>query len=155
MKKSALLAATLLLGFLLSGCANTQKAPERLKESIQDVVQHPHSQKVAFNKSKRWAAQNFNSANSVIQEEDEESGTLVMKGVESVKNVSGGGMTPYYDVSYTLTLDIRDEKMRLTFTPRTTEENILRTGMAKNIREFYKNDLKPNLLKEVRQSDSF
>jgi Cu/Ag efflux protein CusF len=154
-RTSLLLVTSIVFGLLLAGCSATRKATEEQRQPIQEIVQHPHSKKTAFNQAKRWAAQNFNSANEVIQEEDEEAGTLIMKGLEPVKNVSGGVMTPTYDVSYTLTLDIRDKKMRITFEPGAPENGALRRGMVKNLKEFYRKQLRPSLLQDVRQTDTF
>lgn len=148
----SLVVSTLIIG----GCASTRDAPAEMEKPIQEVVEHPHPKVTAFNNAKRWAAQNFNSADDVIQEEDEETGTLIFKGIEPVKQVSGGPLTPTYDVSYTLTLDVRDEKMRLTFDPgQHIESGRLSEGMAEGLRNHYKEQLRPDLLKSVRQRSSF
>lgn len=66
-------------------------------------------------KAREWAARSFVKANEVIQMDDKEAGKIICKGyfeIEGAKN--GFGMTLGMDyVSFTLSIDIRDNKYRL------------------------------------------
>jgi hypothetical protein len=136
---------------LLVGCAATRQASPEQRKPIVEIVEHSYEQGVAFDKAKRWAAQAFNSANDVIQEEDDERGTLVMKGIHRV-NRAGVGIP----VSYALTLDVRTEKMRLTFRPgEATNGSGLTEAGAEQLKELYFGSLKPEVVNAVESEDSF
>ena len=72
----------------------------------------------------QWVAENYNSANNVIQMNDKEAGTIIVKGVTDIttKNLIGKAIlknnsyvTEYVEspIKYTLTINIRDGKYRL------------------------------------------
>lgn len=87
----------------------------------------------------------------MIQEEDDERGTLVMKGIHQVNRA--GVKVP---VSYTLTLDVRSEKMRLTFRPgEATNGSGLTEAGASQLKELYSGSLKPGVVNAVESEDSF
>jgi hypothetical protein len=139
---------------LATGCASTQSISRSELTRTQEVVSHPHPKDKAFNQARRWVAQNYGSADEVIQMSDKEAGTLVVKGVHSF--TPAGMLTEVENFEYSLTLDIRDQKMRLTFDPIgwSTFPN-LRAGDKETIHNHYRQTLKPSLLRYVRRDDSF
>lgn len=64
----------------------------------------------AYARFRRWAAQTYNSANSVIQMDDPNSGTLVLKGAETISRMA----LVTFPMGYTMTMDIRDNRVRFT-----------------------------------------
>ena len=58
----------------------------------------------------RWAAQTYNSAQDVIQYQDRESGSMVLKGVHQVSRMGVG-----IPLNYTATVDVRDERIRFRY----------------------------------------
>ena len=142
------------LGTILLGCASARQAPSSAMAPMEEIVNHPHSKDKAFTRAQRWAAQTFVSANEVIQMEDRESGTLVMKGVRQMPIYGMIGEEGFFN--YTLTLDIRDQKMRITYDlegwsdfPRDQARDV------EKMKEYYENELKPSLLSFVREEDDF
>jgi len=72
----------------------------------------------------QWIAENYNSANNVIQMNDKEAGMFIVKGINSItyKNVSGKTMMPNnpyvteyktIDTKHTIKINIRDGKYKL------------------------------------------
>ena len=137
-----------------AGCSGTERISRSDLGQTREVVSHPHSKDKAFTQARRWVAQNYRSADEVIQMSDKENGTLVVNGVHSF--TPAGMLTNVENFEYSLTLDIRDEKMRLTFDPIgwSTFSN-LRAGDKETINNHYRQTIKPSLLRYVRQDDSF
>jgi hypothetical protein len=123
-------------------------------QAVEEVVEHPLTQDEAYTKAYRWAAENYGSANEVIQMEDRDSGTLILKGVQDMSIAYVPAERGLFE--YTLTLDIRDKKMRLTFDPegwasygRTSNADV------ENSLEDFRNSIKPSLMTYLEEDDDF
>jgi len=152
MKVNTLVALVSLI-LIVTACKGTQRAtPEKLAPE-EEIVQHPLSKNEAYTRAYRWAAENYASANEVVQMEDKESGTLVMKGAyeRSVANVPGKSGI----FLYTLTLDIRDEKMRLTFDPQGWADYRTSNNDVDNAVEHFRMNIKPSLVSALEEVDDF
>lgn len=106
------LKALLFLGIIaLTGCAGygtiVTDPDERRSEHIEE---HRQSQEVAFDRLMRWAAQTYNSAQDVVQYENREAGSVVLKGVHYVTRA--GVRVP---LQYTATIDVRDRRVRFRY----------------------------------------
>ena len=101
----------LVLAFTLGMNAQVFEVEGKSKDEIHSIIN-------------QWVAENYNSANDVIQMNDKEAGTIIVKGVTNItiKNLVGKILlknnpyvTEYVDIpiEYTLTVNIRDGKYRL------------------------------------------
>lgn len=85
---------------------------------VTQIVEFPEiKQKQIYDSSKIWMAKAFNSANSVVQYEDSTTGTIIGKGnmkypCKGVMNCMAKGE---FRVLFTLKIDTKDGKARLTF----------------------------------------
>ena len=96
----------------LSGCIPAKVMTKEQEQSLQRIKDFSGLDKTElFKRTNNWIARNYNSANDVIQLSDPEAGQIICRGI------SGGtfdlGFTRY--VSYTMVIDIKDERMRLSF----------------------------------------
>lgn len=102
---------------LLCLTSHAQAAKEPLKE-VSQIVEIPNmSQKQIFDASKIWVAQNFKSANAVVQYEDVSTGAIVGKGSMDYPCVGAWDCMAHADhkVLFTVKIDTKDNKARLTF----------------------------------------
>ncbi len=92
------------------GCAGMETIPEaqRSHEQTYDVPGLNKDQ--LFDKTLAWMAETFVSSKAVIELKDKENGKIIGNGVTSIFN---GLIT--FDVSYTLIIDIKNNKIRMTF----------------------------------------
>lgn len=101
---------------LLSSCAGYTYLTEQ-KGTYEKIDETNLTKAEAYNKVKEWLATNFNSANDVLQLQDEENGKLIGQAIGSY----------YYDIlrtqktnfRYTLTIQVKDNKIKYTFLTRT------------------------------------
>jgi len=111
MKTTVLFIGTLfLLSVLLSGCAtmNGVPAPNELR-TYENIIEVPSKLKnELYVDVNSWFVQNFNSAESVIEFQDKEVGKIMGKYVFSYNE----GIY-YYDVRQTISIDVKDYKVRL------------------------------------------
>ena len=111
MKKFSLLLIVLfaiLFGF--SGCQ--PQVPSNQLVYV-EVVKHNKTKEEAFELSKIWLANSFNDSKAVIEYANKKDGTIVGKGI--LKNVDYGMMI-FSDTRFTLKIDIKDNKSRLSLT---------------------------------------
>lgn len=96
---------------MLAGCAGFHAmTPEEMQ--IQKVVEVPNTPKsILFDKSRMWYATAFRSANSVIQYENKENGTIMGNG-----NVSDSVMMVLYTLRFSVATEVKDNKARITAT---------------------------------------
>lgn len=108
----------LAISFLcLSASSIAGAAVEPLSE-VSQVVELPDiSQKKIFDLSKIWLAKNFKSSNSVIQYEDAATGTIIGKGNMPYPCSNAWKCMAFTNqiILFTLTIDTKDNKARLTF----------------------------------------
>ena len=102
---------------VITGCAGIQEAPKS-ELTIQKVYEIPgNPQDKIYNESKIWIAENFKSAKAVIEHDDPKSGTLIGNGIikypcQGLDCVAKNDWKVYF----TMRLDTKDDKFRLTFT---------------------------------------
>ena len=97
----------LLVFMFINSCASIVQMPEEMRE-VEVIKEHNLKQDEAFIRTVRWVATNFRSANDVIQLQDRETGAIVVNGTN---RVTRGGITSF-DIRFSMTLDIRDERIR-------------------------------------------
>ena len=121
MKNKLMLSISILSLGLMSGCATTNAATIQspVLSTYQKVIDLPGINKdQIYEGSHQWFAKNFQNSNSVIKYENKDTGSLIGKG--SMKLVCPVGV---YDLDchidtnldFTVKVDSKDEKVRLTF----------------------------------------
>jgi len=120
MKKFLLvLLAMLMLSFI--GCA-TMQANQGQEKSLDQVQNFPGMKKdVIFSKSLSFIARKFNSANDVIQLKDPVAGQIICKGIGSIPDLILGNSMPRA-FSYTMIIDVKDNKIRTRFENITSQK---------------------------------
>jgi hypothetical protein len=104
--------AVLALTVTLAGCSGFKSVtPEQRSTVI--VRDHTLTSAVAYDRFMRWAAQTYNSAQDVIQYQDKPSGSVILKGIHSVNR--GGALGAQIPLTYTLTADVRDSRIRFSY----------------------------------------
>ena len=93
---------------LFGGCATMGPVADT---SVVKIVEFDKAKDQAFDLSMRWLAETFKSAKSVIEYSDKAVGTINGKGIVSVPGELGIPV----DVSFSLIVDVKDGKARLTF----------------------------------------
>ena len=107
MKKNSLGFIFILL-FGLSGCQPEVPSSQLVYVKI---IKHKKTKEEAFELSKMWLANSFNDSKAVIEYTNKKDGTIIGKGI--FRNVDYG-MTSI-DTRFTLKIDIKNEKSRLSF----------------------------------------
>ncbi len=106
------------LGLLFSShpCFAQIEITESVFPTYQGVVDIAGVPKDAgYDKIKAWVATNFVSANDVIQFDDRNSGKMILKGNTEIPIRSVGMVIPVR-VHFALTIDVRDDRFRYTYT---------------------------------------
>lgn len=122
-------------------------------EERQSVVVEEHSQPkdVAFDRMMRWASMNFVSAQDVVQRDDKDSGTIALAGMTDFKR---GGIVSF-PIRYNMTVDVRDERARFTFTiGDSPEANGLSSGEAAQVIAFF-DAARASMMAAVETDDDF
>jgi len=99
----------MVVAITLCGCSG-YRALSSSEMHIQKVVEIPNTPKgVLFNRSRMWYATAFKSANTVIQYENEENGTIMGNGfvVDSI-------MTSHHELRFSIQTEVKDNKARIT-----------------------------------------
>lgn len=106
--------AAIVVLFALSGCAGMQPAKETGIENIIDVP--GLSKDHIYNGTKIWIADTFRSTKAVIESDDKDAGLLIGKGIISYpcNGIECLG-TGDYKISFTMRIDIKDQKFRITY----------------------------------------
>ena len=108
----------------LLGCATTNQATTN---TYQQVVESDKSQQELFKLSNEWIAINFESAKSVIEYSDNESGKIMGHGR---MNAAAGSSHMLFD----LTIEVKDNKSRITYTNIEMDFSNL-SGLARGVAE--------------------
>ena len=96
---------------MLAGCAGFKQLESKDME-LQRVVEVPKvSKSILFDRSRMWYASAFARANSVIQYENKENGTIMGNGVVS----DSIGMVPHY-LKFAVATESKDGKSRIKIT---------------------------------------
>jgi hypothetical protein len=102
--------------FFLVGCAGMQPMTDA-DRTFERVVEAPgYSKEQIFNGTKIWIAENFRSAKAVIEYENKDAGTIIGNGI--IPYPCSGlecAVKPDWKVPFTMRVDIKDQKFRLTF----------------------------------------
>lgn len=93
---------------VLAACASMEPAPTT---KIQKIIEYGKPADQAFALTMRWLNNNFVSAKNVIQYSDKDSGLITGKAYMPIRRVMGSE----YGIDYTVTLEIKSNKARLTF----------------------------------------
>ena len=131
------------LGSSLYGCVTSpelQHSPQPLLQVTQIVEINGQSKDKLFDASKIWMAKVFKSSNNVVQYADKESGSIIGKG--SIQFPCEGfidcGAFGSDRVNFTIKIDTKDNKSRLSFsditrTPLTYVKGGLNSNMGKDL----------------------
>ena len=95
---------------LLIGCGQPVVPSSQL--TYTEIIEHKELASNSFEISKMWLANTFNDSKSVIEYSNKENGTIIGKGI--LKNVSYGTLVQM-DTRFTLKIEVKDNKTRLTF----------------------------------------
>ena len=95
--------------------ANSSSYEEGTIKKIFDAPSYSKEQ--IFNGAKIWISENFRSAKAVLEYENKETGTIIGNGITSYPCQGWSCLgTSDWKVSFTMRVDIKDQKFRLTFT---------------------------------------
>lgn len=107
---SAIKYICLIMIVLLFGCYNVPQIKKT--EELQYVYQIPNcSKNDIFDKANVWIAESFGSYKSVVEMKDRDTGIIVLNGLID-HNL---GLGSWIHCRYTMTIDIKDNKIRITF----------------------------------------
>ena len=95
--------------FGLSGCQPKVPSSQLV---YSEVIKHNKIKDDSFELSKMWLANTFNDSKAVVEYANKKDGTIIGKGI--LKNVNYGMMV-VCDTRFTLKIDIKDKKSRLSF----------------------------------------
>ncbi|WFF39295.1 DUF4468 domain-containing protein [Moraxella nasibovis] len=108
-------------GLSLVGCATTSGTVSEPMNTYQRIVDVPNvKQDMVYEGSRQWVAKNFKSANSVIQYQDKETGSVIGKGNMSYPCSflrCSGGTSPV--LQFTFQVDSKDNRARVSFSDLT------------------------------------
>ena len=131
------------LGFSLYGCAvspELQHSPEPLAQVTQIIDIEGQNKDKLFESSKIWMAKVFKSSNNVVQYADKESGSIIGKGSFQFpcEGFIDCGAFGNDRVNFTIKIDTKDNKARLSFsditrTPLTYVKGGLNANMGKDL----------------------
>lgn len=96
-------------GLLLAACTGLDPMPAEYAQTEYIIDLQGNSQQQIYQRSRQWAAETYVDANEVIKYASKEEGKIIAKGMGTVSDM----VTRYY--SYTLVIDIKPNKARLTF----------------------------------------
>ena len=99
-------AALMLVVLIVAGCTTTGAVPEN-ERFYQQVLDTPGDKDTLYRLANEWMVEMFVSAEAVIQYQDKAEG--VLKGKGEARTRSRG------DVAFTLTIEMKDGKTRITF----------------------------------------
>lgn len=106
MQRSIKQSITILALLTVLGCGSMARMSPEMRE-VSAVEDHELSKDEAFDKTMRWIAESYNSANTVVQLSDEEGGTVVIQATETVRR-----LTVTIPVRYRMTIDVKDNRIR-------------------------------------------
>jgi len=105
----------LITGLLFTSCADMQAAPPS-SLTFDSVYTAPGIKKDSlYDGVKTWIAETFKSSKSVIELDDKANGNIIGNGVLDDITCGQTCMGKPHDVSFTMKVDIKDEKFRLSF----------------------------------------
>lgn len=109
------LLSILILSALITACGGPRYAlipPEEQGHTV--VIELPNETKeTLFNRATEWVAIKYVSGKDVIQEKNPETGRIIGRGVTTIVVDSGGLMDAYDQYSYSIIIDVKDNKARI------------------------------------------
>ncbi|MCP4700485.1 MAG: DUF4468 domain-containing protein [Gammaproteobacteria bacterium] len=106
MRRRTFVAATLVAA--LSGCVSMKTFQPT---EITEVVDLPGKSKTEiFRSARQWFSQYFVSGESVVDYENEETGTIIGNGIADAGNDAFGIIS--YEIHYNIRIDVKDGKLR-------------------------------------------
>lgn len=146
-----LIIAALLM--MMVGCASSSELPAELSETVV-VEEHSLSKTEAFSRVLRWVRQTY-PARDAVSLTDADSGTIIVQGEHRVSRYGGIGQ---YPLSYTMTLDVREGRLRFTQTvgePLDPQwQGGVSAGDAEQLNAHFA-DLRASALAALRAEDDF
>lgn len=113
MKTTGIILIILAAAFI-QGCVSSQKATAE-QMTHQYIIQYDSlTQKVIFDRTLKWVSNRFISAKNVLDYQDKEAGTIVLKGNVDVEP-EGSGILGASTCAFVLNIDVRDGKSRYSF----------------------------------------
>ena len=136
MKKTILFLAVVLIAF----GANAQEFPKNDNGDIEfsEVVEAKLTKEKLFANAKEWVATTFGDYKKVIQFEDNENCKLIIKGISNVDYATGvtvsgvTGMTKKEKLSYTITIECKDDKYRYKINDIVVNSTVIVLGTSVN-----------------------
>lgn len=110
MKKWLIAIALVVCPILLTGCATLQVVSEQECQLVKTYEVNNMAKDVIFDKVIYWMAETYVSSKAVIEVKDKANGKIIGHGLTSFTNI-------YVPIpcKYTIIVDIKDNKIRLTF----------------------------------------
>jgi len=142
-----------ILNLIFISCASMMEMQSDMRE-ITIVENNNLTKDEAFDKTMRWIASYYNSANNVIQLSDKENGTII---INAAHRVSRAGGLVSYPLSYTMTIDIKENRIRFKQrigSPLDPEIGGVTRGDAEEMHIYFK-DLRTSLLSQFEIDDDF
>lgn len=115
MRKMFLVAAASLA---LSGCAGMSMEPVPEGEREVSTIYHAPgmSQEEIYDEARIWVAENFRSADAVLEHEDPDDGVIIGNGMVSYPCEAMGCMVKDdWDVRFTMRVDVKPERFKVDF----------------------------------------
>ena len=101
----------------INGCYVAPAFRDQIPPAEKEVVfidDHAKEKADAFVRVHEWIAKNYNSANDVIQMQDKEAGTIIVKAIYPYMQ-DFGAMTVPVNVQYTVSVYVKDKKIKTEF----------------------------------------
>lgn len=108
MKKSLLLTAVLIVALVLTSCATIDKTSEDVGVLQEVITYKGQTEEELYTKARSWFVEAFNSSESVIEQQDKESGIIKGKYTDNVAR------NAFCDVVYesVITVEVKAERVR-------------------------------------------
>jgi hypothetical protein len=137
----------------LTGCVASISGERLPVEERQIVVIEPHSRDAgtAFERIARWGLRNFNFPKDAIAVSAPSQGLIVFKEFGIIRRKEN----ELTSIGYTLTIDVRDERIRFTFTIGEPNDVAITTESdAQQMREYF-TYLRESILRAIEEDDTF
>lgn len=145
---------------LISGVINAQqfKLEEKSVTGIFELKDKTKSE--IFSLINKWIAINYNSSKNVIQMSDLESGTIIVKGINSI-NYRNSNYVVYnttnqflkMDVKHLLEISVKDNKYRIVYTLVDVDKPVVDPIAIPELLGFYKSNLDTSYVNFVEVND--
>lgn len=122
------------------------------EREIVEVEHHTQSKDVAYSRTMRWIAENYNSAQDVIQYKSQDEGAIIIKALTPIHR----GIGNYFDVRYTLSMGIKDERIRFKYAVGDLVNAYnLSAAEGKTVKDLFHKNIKPQVMASIERKSSF